>query len=251
MTADAPGRPIRVAAFFDVDNTLLRGASLFQLARGARRLGIVGTGDLVRFGWEAMRFRQRGERLSVLDLVRARATRLLAGQSADRLHGLATEVVDRLHGRLWPETRDLLRAHVASGHQVWLLSATPDFLAAELAARLGATGGLGTPLEIDEHGLFTGRFAGPTMHAEAKAVAARRILAAAGIDPAACFAYSDSINDLPLLTSVGTAVAVNPDRELAARAAAAGWRVLRMNPASIRAERRRVRKHADLERRRV
>ena len=236
-----PARPLPVAAFFDVDNTLLHGASLIHLARGARKLGIVGAADIARFGWQELRFRRRGEDLGVLDRVRTRGTQLLAGQSAERLHGLATEVVDRLHARLWPETRELLQAHVSGGHQVWLLSATPDFLAAELATRLGATGGLGTPLEIDERGMFTGRFAGPTMHADAKAVAARRIMASGGMEPGACYAYSDSINDLPLLTAVGTAIAVNPDRALEAHAAAVGWRTLRLDPASIRAERKRVR----------
>ena len=126
-------RQLPVAAFFDVDNTLLHGASLLYLARGARTLGIVGAGDIARFGWQAVQFRRRGEDRRVLDRVRERGMQLLAGQSAERLHGLAAAVVDRLSPRLWPETRDLLQAHVANGHQVWLLSATPDFLAAELA----------------------------------------------------------------------------------------------------------------------
>jgi HAD superfamily hydrolase (TIGR01490 family) len=235
-----PASPLPVGAFFDVDNTLLHGASLMHLARAAHGLGMVGVRDLARFGWKALRFRRSGERLSVLDEVRDRGMVLLAGQSAETLQQLARTVVAQLHHRFWPETRALLREHLANGHAVWLLSATPDFLAVEIAAALGATGGLGSPLEIVD-GTFTGRFAGPTMHNEEKAVTARRLMQEHGLRPEDCYAYSDSVNDLPLLTAVGTPVAVNPDRALAAHASTSGWRVLRLDPASIRAERRRVR----------
>jgi len=233
-------RPLPVAAFFDIDKTLVNGASLLFLARAARTLGIVSMRDLVRFGWQAARFRRRGEHLGVLDQVRDRGMQLLAGVSAERLHRLAASVVQRMRLRMWPETQELLRAHLAAGHEVWLVSATPDFLAQELAASLGATGGIGSGLEIED-GVFTGRFTGPTMHGPEKAAAAKALLAEHGWDPADCYAYSDSINDLPLLTAVGTPIVVNPDRELAARAEQAGWRMLRLDPSSIRAERRRVR----------
>ena len=62
-----------------------------------------------------------------------------------------------------------------------------------------------------------------------------------GFDATDCYAYSDSSNDLPLLTAVGTPVAVNPDPALERHARSEGWRVLTLEPASIRAERRRVR----------
>ena len=238
-----PSQRLPVGAFFDVDNTLLHGASLMHLARGAYGLRMVGLRDLLRFGWKALRFRRSGERLSVLDQVRDRGMVLLAGQSAGTLHQLARNVVARMHHRFWPETRAVLREHLANGHRVWLVSATPDFLAAEIAQALGATGGFGSPLEITD-GVFSGRFAGPTMHGDEKAITARRLMHEHGLDPADCYAYSDSINDLPLLTAVGTPVVVNPDRALAAHAAAAGWRVLRLDPASIKAERRRLRAEA-------
>jgi HAD superfamily hydrolase (TIGR01490 family) len=236
-------RPLPVVAFFDIDKTLVNGASLLFLARAARTLGIVSLRDLARFGWEAVKFRRRGEHLGVLDEVRDRGMRLLAGVSADRLHRLAASVVGQMRPRMWPETQEVLRAHLAAGHEVWLVSATPDFLAQELAVSLGATGGIGSGLEIED-GVFTGRFSGPTMHGPEKAAAARALLAERGYDPADCYAYSDSINDLPLLTSVGTPVVINPDRELAAHAARAGWRTLQLDPSSIRAERRRVRQEA-------
>lgn len=232
-----------MVAFFDVDKTLLHGASLWYLARGARRLGIVRLKDLARFFYQVVRFQRRGEHLGALDRIRDRGMQLLAGHDVGELRQLAHEVVDRMHPRLWPETVALLTEHLQQGHRVWLVSATPDFLAQELATRLGATGALGSPLEIAD-GRFTGAFTGPTMHGAEKGVAAARLLAEQHIDPTDCYAYSDSINDLPLLTAVGTAVAVNPDRALAEHAHRSGWRVLRLDPASIKAERRRVRETA-------
>lgn len=242
MTDDAAPfpRPLPVVAFFDIDKTLVNGASAMFLARAARSLGIVGRKDLARFGWEAVKFRRHGERTSVLDEVRERALQLLAGHPAAELHRLAGQVVHSMQPKIWPETRALLDAHREAGHEVWLISATPDFLAAELAGALGATGGIGTGLEIED-GVFTGRFAGPTMHGAEKAVAATALMREHGCDPVDCFAYSDSVNDLPLLTAVGTPIAINPDRGLAQHARAQGWRAITLDPASIRAERRRLR----------
>lgn len=242
MTEDAatPTPTLPVAAFFDVDKTLVNGASLLFLARAARSLGIVKWRDLARFGWKSMSFRKHGERLSVLDEVRDRGMQLLAGQRADRLHALATTVVSTMRPRIWPETHALLRAHLDAGHEVYLITATPDFLAQELAASLGATAGIGSGLEIVD-GVFTGRFTAGTMHGAEKGRAAQAIMAERGFAAADCFAYSDSSNDLPLLTVVGTPVVVNPDHGLERHARAEGWRVLTLDPASIRAERKRVR----------
>jgi HAD superfamily hydrolase (TIGR01490 family) len=242
MNDDAGGtaEQLPVAAFFDIDKTLVNGASLLFLARAARSLGIVSVRDLLRFGWKAFTFRRHGERQSVLDDVRDRGMTLLAGQRADRLHALAEQVVGRMQPRIWPETRALLTAHLEAGHEVHLISATPDFLAQELARSLGATGGIGSGLEIVD-GVFTGRFTSGTMHGPEKARAAEALMAERGMASVDCYAYSDSVNDLPLLTAVGTAVVVNPDRGLERHARSAGWRVLTLDPASIRAERKRVR----------
>ncbi len=242
MTDDAamPIRPLPVAAFFDIDKTLVNGASLLFLARAARSLGIVSLRDLARFGLKAMTFRRHGERQSVIDEVRDRGMQLLAGHPAERLHAVAEKVVGAMQPRIWPETRALLQAHLDAGHEVYLISATPDFLAQELAQSLGATAGIGSGLEIVD-GVFTGRFTTGTMHGPEKARAVEALMRDRGFAAADCYAYSDSSNDLPLLTAVGTPVAVNPDSALERHARSEGWRVLTLEPASIRAERRRVR----------
>src|SRR4051812_49794619 len=88
--------------------------------------------------------------------------------------------------------------------------ATPVELARIIAHRLGLTGALGTVAEVVD-GRFTGRLVGEMMHGESKAQAVRALADREGLDLARCTAYSDSTNDLPMLSLVGTAVAVNPD----------------------------------------
>src|SRR5205085_5710244 len=93
-----------------------------------------------------------------------------------------------------------------------------------IARRLGLTGALGTVAEVVD-GRYTGRLVGELMHGEAKAEAVRALAEREGLDLSRCTAYSDSANDLPMLTLAGTAVAVNPDTELRAVARARGWMI--------------------------
>jgi hypothetical protein len=91
-------------------------------------------------------------------------------------------------------------------------------------ARLGLTGALGTVSEVED-GRYTGRLVGEPLHGPAKAEAVRALAEREGLDLSRCTAYSDSANDVPLLSAVGHAVAVNPDRALREQARALGWQV--------------------------
>jgi phosphoserine phosphatase len=91
-----------------------------------------------------------------------------------------------------------------------------------IAHRLGLTGALGTVAETRD-GVYTGRLVGNLLHGEAKAEAIRALAQREGLDLSRCHAYSDSINDLPMLTSVGHPNAVNPDSDLRAHAKQHGW----------------------------
>ncbi len=126
--------------------------------------------------------------------------------------------------RIWAGTRALAQMHLDAGQRVWLVTATPLELAAIIARRLGLTGALGTVAEHDD-GVYTGRLVGELLHGSAKAHAVRALAAREGLDLRRCSAYSDSINDAPMLSVVGTAVAVNPDAELRALARRNGWEI--------------------------
>jgi len=89
---------------------------------------------------------------------------------------------------------------------------------------MGLTGALGTTAEHTD-GVYTGRLKGDLLHGPAKAEAVRALVFEHGFDLAHCFAYSDSYNDLPLLSLVGHPCAVNPDSRLRAYAEEQDWQV--------------------------
>ncbi|MEO6473358.1 MAG: HAD family phosphatase, partial [Aeromicrobium sp.] len=126
--------------------------------------------------------------------------------------------------KIWPGTRALAQQHLDRGQRVWLVTAAPVEIANTIARRLGLTGALGT---VSEHvdGVYTGQLVGEMLHGEGKAVAVAAIAEQEGLDLSRCYAYSDSQNDLPMLSLVGHPCAVNPDKKLRAHAKAQGWQI--------------------------
>jgi HAD superfamily hydrolase (TIGR01490 family) len=213
------------AAFFDVDNTVVRGASIFYMARGLHRRDLLRLSDILRFAVKQASFILLGENLEHVAQIRERALSFVEGHSVAELTAIGEEVYDEVIARkVWPGAHALARAHLAAGQQVWLVTATPVEVAGVIARRLGLTGALGTVAEHTD-GVYTGRLIGEALHGPAKAEAVRALAEREGLDLARCAAYSDSANDIPLLSLVGHPVAVNPDRRLRAHARASGWEV--------------------------
>jgi HAD superfamily hydrolase (TIGR01490 family) len=214
------------AAFFDVDNTLLRGASIYHFARGLAARKLFGPTDLARITLSQVAFRLRGvEDPCHIDAAREAALAFVAGHRVDDIVTLGEEIYDEtIADRIWAGTRDLTRRHLQAGERVWLVTATPVELATILARRLGLTGALGTVAETAD-GVYTGRLVGGLLHGPAKATAIVNLAAREGLDLSRCSAYSDSANDLPMLELVGHPSVVNPDAELLRTARSRGWPV--------------------------
>ena len=222
VPAPAPGT---VAAFFDLDNTIIRGASAFHLSLALHRRRFFNARTLARAMVHNLRYNAFGEELDQIDTVRRLALQVVAGHSTAEVTAVGEEVWDEvLSLRVYPGTRAILDGHLDQGHEVWVVTASPLEIGALIARRLGATGALGTVAESVD-GIYTGRLVGDMMHGAAKATAVRELAAQRGIDLEASWAYSDSANDLPLLTTTGHAVAINADRRLRIHARAAGWTV--------------------------
>jgi HAD superfamily hydrolase (TIGR01490 family) len=235
-------RPI--VAFFDVDNTLMRGASVYYVGREAFRRGLISWRDIALFAWHQFRFLAVGENREHLATAKDRALGLVGGHTEDALTMLAEDIYDKYFApKLWPETVDLTKEHLAKGHEVWLITATPQLVAQVIADRLGLTGAIGTRVQALD-GVFTGALDGHVIHGEEKAAVAREFASDRNADLANCWAYSDSSNDIPLLSMVGNRVVVNPDAKLAAYAKKEGWTVLPLKRSSIRDARKRVKREA-------
>ena len=217
---------LTAAAFFDVDNTVMQGASIFHLARGLHRRQFFTTGDLVRAAWQQAWFRIVGSE-DPEHIAKARATGLafIAGHTVAELEEIGEEIFDEhMADKIWPGTKALAQWHLDRGQRVWLITAAPVEIATVIARRLGLTGALGT---VSEHvdGVYTGALVGEMLHGEGKAVAIREIAERESLVLDDCYAYSDSSNDLPMLSLVGHPCAVNPDSTLRSHAKANGWRV--------------------------
>jgi len=214
------------AAFFDVDNTLMRGASIYHFARGLAERKMFGPRDLLRLTWGQLAFRLRGaENADHIDAAREAALAFVAGHRVDDIVALGEEIYDdRMADRIWEGARQLTQRHLQAGQRVWLVTATPVELANILARRLGLTGALGTVAETSD-GVYTGRLVGGLLHGQAKAAAVRALAEREGLDLSRSSAYSDSSNDLPMLELVGHPNVVNPDDELLRRARSGNWPV--------------------------
>jgi HAD superfamily hydrolase (TIGR01490 family) len=215
----------RTAAFFDVDNTMLQGASVYHLARGLYRRKFFSTAEIARKGVGQLRFRLQGETPESVANARSSALSFIAGHRVSEVQILVEEIFDEVMAdRIWPGTLALAQQHLDAGERVWLVTAAPVEVARLIARRLGLTGALGT-VAAQRDGVYTGELVGDILHGPAKAVAVRSLALHEGLDLASCAAYSDSVNDLPMLELVGHPCAVNPDGKLRRHAEAAGWRI--------------------------
>ncbi|QYR17928.1 HAD-IB family hydrolase [Corynebacterium glutamicum] len=222
---DVP-QDVGAAAFFDVDNTLIQGSSLIVFAQGLFRKKFFTIKEILPVVWKQVKFKLTGsENAEDVSRGREQALEFIKGRPVQELVDLCEEIVDqRMADKMWPGTKQLADMHIAAGHQVWLVSATPVQLAQILAQRLGFTGAIGTVAEAKD-GVFTGRLVGDILHGPGKRHAVAALASIEQLDLTRCTAYSDSINDLPMLSMVGTAVAVNPDSKLRKEAETRGWDV--------------------------
>ncbi|MFW0788633.1 HAD family hydrolase [Gordonia sp. CPCC 205333] len=224
----APPIPVDLtaAAFFDVDNTLVQGASIVHFARGLAAHKYFSYNDIMQFAWTQAKFRITGrENADDVAEGREKALSFIAGRPTSELVELGEEIYDDfIADKIWAGTRALTQKHLDAGQQVWLVTATPVELAQTIATRLGLTGALGTVAESVD-GVFTGRLVGDILHGPGKAHAVRSLAIREGLNLKRCTAYSDSHNDVPMLSLVGSAVAINPDSDLKDVAKVRGWEV--------------------------
>ena len=157
-------------------------------------------------------------RVSTLDFV--------TGKSQSELLQMGREIVEeRIIPRVYEDIVRVIERHQQRGDLTFLVTAAPIELAETISRELGMAGAIATVSEVDDAGYYTGRLSGEVMHGPAKAKAVAEVAAEHGIDLGECAAYSDSINDLPLLESVGDPHAVNPEHELKRVARMRGWHI--------------------------
>ncbi len=216
-----------IGAFFDFDGTLIDGYSLATFARHHLRAGDVtplDAGRMLLLGLRGVTSEEDFEAFFVLGM------RAWAGRSEDELTELGERLwVQGIAGALYPEAWRLVEAHRRAGHTVVFASSATRFQVAPAAKAMGVEHVLVTPVEI-ENGIATGRPGGPPLWRRGKAEAVLAFAPEHGVDLAMSFAYSNGTEDVPFLSTVGRARAINPEPGLASVAAERGWPVVRFRP---------------------
>ena len=213
-------------AFFDVDNTITRGSTLYFLGKGMYNRGFFTKRDIGAWVLANIRFRMTGtEKSEVISRFQKAATDFIGGHDVKEIRIIGEQIYSEfVSPSIWEGTIELAKEHLSSGDEVWLVTASPEDFANLIAERLGFTGAIGTKAEVKD-GKYTGNLNGKLLHGKEKAIAITELTKERGIDLKDCFAYSDSHNDLPLLSAVGHPRAINPDAKLRIIAFAQSWPV--------------------------
>jgi putative phosphoserine phosphatase/1-acylglycerol-3-phosphate O-acyltransferase len=216
----------RTAAIFDLDRTLLRGASgpLINQAlseMGLRNTKIPGEGLLYKS------FELLGENPLGMALARAAAV-AVRGWSVDRLRAAGRVAADLLVDEVASYAPGLLDEHRQAGHLLAIATTTPEDLVRPLAERLGVDEVIATRYAWSD-GVYTGKLDGGFVWGFGKLTAVRQWAERSDVDLHESFAYSDSVNDVPLLSAVGHPRAVNPDMALHVLATLRRWQVLHLD----------------------
>ncbi len=213
------------AAFFDLDRTLLQGASGPLISGAMRAEGILPDkpirGENLLFGI----FNVIGETLPSMALTRV-GVRATKGWSVEKVKATGQRVAPALAEAVEPFARELIRDHKEAGRKVVLATTTPYELVKPFADLMGLDGVLATKYRSVDGETYNGTVDGEFVWNRGKARCVKAWAKANVIDLADCYAYSDSIFDLPMLRSVGFPTAVNPDPRLWALTLVNGWPVL-------------------------
>ena len=211
----------RGAAFFDLDRTLLSGAS-GEVFSGAMRAAGLSSGAVPGERLLFSLFNTIGETLPSMALARQAVT-LAKGRSQVAVQAAAESVTDQLLAMVQPFARTAFDAHRAAGRPVVMATTTPEDLVRPLARALGLDDVIATRYGVDANGDYDGTLDGPFVWSAGKLAAVQSWAADHGIDLAESYAYSDSVYDTPMLAAVGNPVVVNPDPRMILMAATRRW----------------------------
>ena len=214
------------AAFFDLDKTVIAKASIAAFGRPFYRGGLINRRLVARALVSQIIYLHLGASEQKLARVRESMLVLTKGWDRDQIRDIVREALEEtVEPIIYAEALDLIEAHRAAGHKVYLVSASPEDIVMPLADHLGVDGAIASRVVVDEDGRYAGEMDfyayGPF-----KAVAMEELAEREGFDLSESSAYSDSYTDLPMLEAVGHPVAVNPDRVLAKVAKDRDWEVM-------------------------
>ncbi|HWF82176.1 MAG TPA: HAD family hydrolase [Streptosporangiaceae bacterium] len=225
MRTSADAATGATAAFFDLDKTLISRSSTLAFAPSFYRHGLISGAQAVRGALAQLAFRLGGADHGQMEKIKAEVSKLCCGWQVERVAEIvSTHLADTIGPIIYADARRLVDAHKRAGRDVIIVSTSGLEMVGPIGAMLGASAVIATKMRHAD-GLYTGELEFYA-YGEAKAIRIRELSAERGYRLADCFAYSDSVTDLPMLEAVGRPHVVNPDRHLRRIAAQRGWPVL-------------------------
>lgn len=215
----------RAAAFFDLDKTVLAKSSSLAFARQLHKGGLLGRSDVLRAAYRQLVYSISGADEELMERAREQLSELIAGWPVQQVSQIVNEALEEvIQPIVYQEALDLFDEHHAAGRDVIIISSSGTEVVEPIGVRLGVDKAIGTQAEIED-GKYTGKLVlyayGPN-----KADIIESLAAEAGYYLPDCYAYSDSITDVPMLEVVGHPTATNPDRNLRAYAEEHDWPIL-------------------------
>ena len=224
----------RTAAFFDLDKTVIAKSSTLAFSKPFFNQGLLNRRAVLKSSYAQFIFLLSGADHDQMDRMRIHMTNMCTGWDVEQVKSIVNETLhDIVTPLVFAEAADLIAAHKLCGRDVVVVSASGEEIVAPIARALGATHAMATRMVVED-GKYTGDVAF-YCYGEGKVQAIRELAAREGYPLEHCYAYSDSITDLPMLEAVGHPSVVNPDRGLRKEASERGWPVLVFSrPVSLR-----------------
>ena len=215
------------AAFFDLDRTILSGASAHVVSRVLRETGIV-TRTIPGESLLYQVFETFGENLPSMVLGR-QAVLAMRGHSREEVREAARIAAPDLVAMVQPYAQKVIDSHRVEGRSVVLATTTPRDLIEPFAELMGFDAVIATTYGVDSEGIYTGELEGSYVWSRGKRDAVRAWSQDNDVELSGSYAYSDSVFDEPLLAAVGFPHCVNPDWRLRLMAAARRWPVMHLD----------------------
>ena len=224
-TVSGPDLPPRTAAFFDLDKTVIAKSSALAFSKPFFDQGLLNRRAVLKSSYAQFLFLMSGADHDQMDRMRSYVTSMCAGWDVEQVKAIVAETLhDIVDPLVFAEAAELIADHRLCGRDVVMVSASGEEIVAPIARALGATHAMASRMVVRD-GKYTGEI-GFYCYGENKAAAVLELAALEGYALEHCYAYSDSITDLPMLEQVGHPTVVNPDRALRKEATARGWPVV-------------------------
>lgn len=225
MAGQIPAQPgSTIAAFFDLDKTIIAKSSALAFGRHFLHGGLISRHAATQLTLEQLRYSLHGYSAAKMDAMKDKLLKMATGWEVEKVRAIATAAQHEvLTPAIYREARELIKQHQQAGHLVVIVSASLEDLVWPIAKELGINQVIASSLEVD-----SGRYTGKLLFyckGHGKVEKITEFAQTYGVDLAASYAYSDSATDQPMLELVGNPQVVNPDRALRKLAAQRQWPV--------------------------